>query len=87
VSEKLIDIDEAHTLCVILLCIYTRKQATIIRQKRRHISFLSEVFQILTLRYFISVRGISDSDSKIFHFLSEVFQTLTLSNFISNKVS
>jgi hypothetical protein len=54
--KKLIDIDEAHTLCALLLCIYTRKQATITRQKRRHISFLSEVFRTLTLRYFIFCR-------------------------------
>jgi hypothetical protein len=29
--KKLIDIDEAHTLCALVLCIYTRRQATITR--------------------------------------------------------
>jgi hypothetical protein len=54
--KKLIDIDKAHTLCALLLCIYTRKQATITRQKRKHILFLSEVFWTLTLRYFVLCR-------------------------------
>jgi hypothetical protein len=56
-----------YTLYAVVLCIYIKRQVTITRQKRKYISFQSEIFRTLILIYFVSVEYISGSNSIQFY--------------------